>query len=51
MANSDYLKEDKSDIPRYTGTPMVKSIPKTLVTGHPESNVVILGIEGEKWAG
>ena len=46
-----YLKDDKSNLSRYTGTPMARSTPKTLGTGHSESNVVILEIEKEKWTG
>jgi hypothetical protein len=55
MADLDYLKDDKSNISRYAGTPMVKSIPKTLgrkchlpTRRQPESNVVIPGTKKEK---
>lgn len=51
MAKLDYLKDDKANLSKYTGTPMVKSIPKTLGTGHPESNVAIPGTKKEEWAG
>jgi hypothetical protein len=51
MAKLNYLKDDKSNISRYTDTLMVKSIPKMLETGHPESNVVIPRTKKEKWAG
>ena len=50
MAELDHLKDDKSNISRFTGTLMVKSIPKTLGTGHSESNVVIPGTKKDKWA-
>jgi len=51
MAELDHLKDDKSNISRFTGILMVKSIPETSGTGHPESNVVISGTKKEKWAG
>jgi len=58
MADLDYLRNDKSNLSRYTGAPMVKSIPKTLgrnchlpTRTQPESIIVIPGIEREKWAG
>jgi hypothetical protein len=41
MANLDYLKDDKSNISRYTGPLMAGSTPKTLGTGHPKSNAAI----------
>ena len=47
MAKLDYLKDDKSNISRYTGTLMAGSTPKTLGTGHPEPNVVIPGTKKE----
>jgi hypothetical protein len=51
MAKLDHLKDDKSNISRFTGILMIKSIPKTLGTGSPELNVVISGTKKEKWAG
>jgi hypothetical protein len=51
MAKLDNLKDDKSNLSRYTGTLMVRSIPKTLGIGHPESKVVIPRTKKEKWAG
>ena len=45
MAKLDYLKDDTSNISKYTGTLMVKSTPKTSETGLPHPQPETAGIK------